>query len=108
MSQDKNRLYDALTTPTLMIQVITEGRIQLINIEVRKLKALCCIIRESLDQRHGKMILRGFSNTSNALKGFLDKNTLGRITMIFYLDEELYKNLFDKIILKCLNENKIE
>jgi hypothetical protein len=49
MSKDKNQFVDALVTLASMTQVVTEGRIHLVDIEVRNLQAHCCTIKESLN-----------------------------------------------------------
>jgi len=49
INRDKNQFVDALTTLALMTQVVTQWKIQPIDIEVKDLQAHCCIIEESLD-----------------------------------------------------------
>jgi hypothetical protein len=51
MSRDKNQFVDALAILALMTQIVTRGRIQPINIEVRNLQAHCCIIQESPSEK---------------------------------------------------------
>ncbi|XP_011015770.1 PREDICTED: uncharacterized protein LOC105119341 [Populus euphratica] len=49
ISRDKNQFADALATLTLMTQVDTRSKIQLIDIEVRSFQAHYCLIKESPD-----------------------------------------------------------
>jgi len=51
MSRDKNQFVDALAILALMTQIVTKGRIQPINIEVKNLQAHCCIIQESPNEK---------------------------------------------------------
>ena len=106
MSIKKNQFVDTLVTLALMAQVVTKGRIQPIDIEVRNLQAHYCPIKESLYGKQWyndiKRFLQHREYPQKASKTY--EKTLRRMAMNFYMDREiLYKRSFDKILLRCLN-----
>eukprot|EP00258_Populus_trichocarpa_P025576 XP_024441595.1 uncharacterized protein LOC112324178 [Populus trichocarpa] len=111
ISKNKNQFASALATLASMTQVDTRSKIQPIDIEVRRFQAHCCLIEESPDGKPWYNDIKKFLQNREYPQGIskTDEKTLRRMTMNFYLDEEiLYKRSFYGTLLRCLNENEIE
>jgi hypothetical protein len=92
-----------------MAQIDYRDRVQPVCIRIINSPPYCCSIEEKSNEKPWYFDVKKFVQYRKYPKkaSKSDQKTLRRMTMDYYLDEEvLYKRSFDGTLLRCLSENK--
>jgi len=98
---------DALATLAVMTIINLEYKVKPVHIDIRNDPSHCCLVEGEIDRKPWyydiKNLVQNHEYPAGASK--MDKKTLRRLAIDFYLDGEiLYKRSFDGTFLRCLNE----
>ena len=107
LERDKNQFADALATLASMATIGGGAKIQPIGIEIRNSPAHCGSIEEEENVNPWYTDIKRFIQYQEYPLGAskIDKKTLRRMAMEYYIDEEiLYKMSFDGTLLRCLSD----
>jgi hypothetical protein len=107
LGKEGNHFADALATLVVMATIDLGHKVQPIHIDIRNNPAHCCSNEGEIDGKPWYYDIKNFVQNQEYQVGAskIDKKTLRRLAMDFYLDGEiLYKRSFDGTLLMCLNE----
>ena len=107
LGRDKNQFADALATLASMAILDCGVKVHPVGIEIRSFPAHCCLIEEEVDGNPWYTYIKRFIQYQEYPSRIskIEKKTLRRIAMEFYIDGEiLYKRSFDGTLLRCLDE----
>jgi len=82
-------------------------KVQSVHIDIRNNPAHCCLVEREIDGNLWFYDIENFIQNQTYPMGAskIDKKTLRRLAMDFYLDgETLYKKSFDETLLRCLDD----
>ncbi|XP_073261648.1 uncharacterized protein [Populus alba] len=107
LGREGNHFADALATLAAMATMDLRYKVHPVHIDIRNNPAHCYSVEGEVDGKPWyydiKNLLQNQEYPVGASK--MDKKTLRRLVMDFYLDGEiLYKRSFDGTLLRCLNE----
>ncbi|XP_024459508.1 uncharacterized protein LOC112327981 [Populus trichocarpa] len=98
--------YEA-STLAVMAMIDLGHKVQHLHIDIRNNPTHCCSVEGEIDGNPWYYDIKNFMQNQEYPMGAskMDKKTLTRLAMDFYLDGEiLYKRSFDGTLLRCLNE----
>jgi ribonuclease HI len=106
LGREGNHFVDALATLAAMATIDLGYRVQPVHIDIRNNPAYCYSIEGEIDGKPWYYDIKNFVQKQEYPEGAskMDKKTLRRLAMGFYLDGEImYKRSFDGTLLRCLN-----
>jgi hypothetical protein len=89
-----------------MARIDFRHKVQSVHIDIRNNPAHCCLVEREIDGNLWFYDIENFIQNQTYPMGAskIDKKTLRRLAMDFYLDgETLYKKSFDETLLRCLD-----
>jgi len=107
LGREGNHFANALATLAAMATIDLGHKVHPVHIDIRNNPAHCCSVEGEIDGKPWYYDIKNFVQNQEYPVGALkmDKRTLRRLAMDFYLDGEiLYKRSFDGTLLRCLNE----
>ncbi|KAG5226363.1 RNA-directed DNA polymerase (Reverse transcriptase), Ribonuclease [Salix suchowensis] len=109
LGREGNQFADALATLASMAKIDFGQNLQPIHIDIRNNPAHCCSVEGEIDGNPWYYDIKNFIQNQVYPMGAsnIEKKTLRRLAMDFYLDGEvLYKRSSDGTLLRCLDENE--
>ena len=106
LGREGNHFADALATLAAMATIDLGHKVQPVHIDIRNNPVYCCSIEGEIDRKPWYYDIKNFVKNQEYPEGAskMDKKTLRRLAMGFYLDREImYKRSFDGTLLRCLN-----
>jgi ribonuclease HI len=107
LGREGNQFADALATLAAMDRIDFGRKVQPVHIDIRNNLAHCCSIEGEIDGNPWYYDIKNFVQNQAYPMGSskIDKKTLRRLAMDFYLDGEiLYKKSSDGTLLRCFDE----
>jgi len=107
LGREGNQFADALATLASMARIDFGHKVQPVHINIRNNPAHCCLVEREVDGNPWYYDIKNFiQNQAYPMRASkIDKKTLKRLAMDFYLDGEIvYKKSFDGTLLRCLDE----
>ena len=107
LGREGNQFADALATLAAMARIDFGRKVQPVHIDIRNNLAHCCSIEGEIDGNPWYYDIKNFVQNQAYPMGSskIDKKTLRRLAMDFYLDGEiLYKKSSDGTLLRCFDE----
>ena len=107
LGREGNQFADALATLASMAKIDFGHKVQPVHINIRNNPAHCCSVEREVDGNPWYYDVKNFIQNQAYPMGAskIDKKTLRRLAMDFYLDGEiLYKKSSDGTLLRCLDE----
>jgi hypothetical protein len=106
LGREGNHFADALATLAAMATIDLGHRVQPVHVDIRNNPTYCYSIEGEIDGKPWYYDIKNFVQKQEYPEGAskMDKKTLRRFAIGFYLDGEiLYKRSFDGTLLRCLN-----
>ncbi|KAL9368143.1 hypothetical protein Peur_039342 [Populus x canadensis] len=107
LGREGNQFADALAKLASMAKIDFGHKVQPVHINIRNNPAHCCSVEREVDGNPWYYDVKNFIQNQAYPMGAskIDKKTLRRLAMDFYLDGEiLYKKSSDGTLLRCLDE----
>jgi hypothetical protein len=98
---------DALVTLASIARINFGHKVQPVHIDTRNNSAHCCSVEREIDENPWYYDIKNFiqNQTYPMRASKINKKTLRRLAMDFYLDgETLYKKSSDRTLLRCLDD----
>ena len=98
---------DALVTLASMARINFGHKVQPVHIDTRNNSAHCCSVEREIDENPWYYDIKNFIQNQTYPMGAskINKKTLRRLAMDFYLDGKiLYKKSSDRTLLRCLDD----
>jgi hypothetical protein len=107
LGREGNHFANALVTLVSMARIGFGHKVQSVHIDIRNNLAHCCSIEREIDGNPCTIDIKNFIQNQTYPMGAstIDKKTLRRLAMDFYLDREtLYKKSSDGTLLRYLDD----
>jgi hypothetical protein len=106
LGREGNHFVDTLVTLASMARIDFGHKVQSVHIDIRNNPVHCCSVEREIDGNPWYYDIKNFIQNQTYPMGasIIDKKTLRRLAMDFYLDgETLYKKSSDWTLLRCLD-----
>jgi len=107
LRREGNHFVDVLAILAAMATIDLGHKVLHVHINIINYPTHCCSVEEEIDGKPWYYNIKNFMQNKEYPVGAskMDRKTLRRVAMDFYLDREiLYKRLFDRTLLRWLNE----
>jgi len=107
LGREGNHFADALVTLASMTRIDFGHKVRPVHIDTRNNSTHCCLVERGIDGNPWYYDIKNFIQNQTYPMGAstIDKKTLRRLAMDFYLDREiLYKKSSDRTLARCLDD----
>jgi hypothetical protein len=107
IGREGNHFVDTLVTLASMARIDFGHKVQSVHIDIRNNPAHCCYVEREINENLCYYDIKNFIQNQTYPIGAskINKKTLRRLAMDFYLDREiLYKKSSDRTLLRCLDD----